>query len=176
MNLKQIAYFAWIPFLAADLGSFVGGMLSPMFQKMGLKVITARKASMTAAACMMPFALFIAKAPSGEWAILWFCCAAFGHNCISATLLTLPADLFPMRTVATANGLSGCIGGLGGFIFTLTVGWLVMHIGYTPIFSIIAVLDLVGAGLLWSLVRAPQSQAAVPAEVSEKLATEKAGS
>jgi ACS family hexuronate transporter-like MFS transporter len=157
MNLKQIAYFAWIPFLAADLGSFVGGLLSPMFQKLGLRVLTARKAAMTTAACMMPFALFIAKAPSGEWAILWFCCAAFGHNCISATLLTLPADLFPRRTVATANGLSGGIGYFGGMLFTLTVGYLVIHLGYTPVFSIIAVLDLIGAALLWSLIRTPQT-------------------
>jgi ACS family hexuronate transporter-like MFS transporter len=157
MNLKQIAYFAWVPFLAADLGSFVGGLLSPMFQKFGLSVITARKAAMTTAACMMPFALFIAKAPSGGWAILWFSCAAFGHNCISATLLTLPADLFPKRTVATANGLSGSVAHFGGMLFTFTVGMLVMNLGYTPIFAIIAVLDLVGAALLWSLVRTPST-------------------
>jgi ACS family hexuronate transporter-like MFS transporter len=31
LNLKQIGYFAWLPFLAADLGSLFGGMLSPLF-------------------------------------------------------------------------------------------------------------------------------------------------
>jgi ACS family hexuronate transporter-like MFS transporter len=155
MNLKQIALFAWIPFLAADLGSFVGGLLSPMYQKFGFKVLTARKMSMTTAALLMPFALLIAKAPSGEWAVFWFCFGAFGHNCISATLLTLPADLFPNQTVATASGLAGGIGYLGGMLFILTVGYLVMHLGYSPIFTAIAFMDIVGAAILWLLIRTP---------------------
>ncbi len=29
MDLKQIAMFAWLPFLAADLGSVVSGYLTP---------------------------------------------------------------------------------------------------------------------------------------------------
>ncbi len=155
MNLKQVALFAWIPFLAADAGSFVGGILSPMYQKLGLKVLTARKASMTTAALLMPFALLIASASTGEWAVFWLCFGAFGHNCISATLLTLPADLFPNRTVATASGLAGGIGYFGGMLFTLTVGWLVMHIGYGPIFTAIAFMDIIGAAALWILIRTP---------------------
>ncbi len=158
MNLKQIALFGWIPFLAADLGSFVGGLLSPMYQKIGFSVLNARRVSMTTAALLMPFALLIAKAPSGEWAVFWFCFGAFGHNCISATLLTLPADLFPKHTVATANGLSGCIGYFGGMLFTWGVGWLVMHLGYGPIFTMIAFFDIIGATALWLLLRIPQPQ------------------
>jgi ACS family hexuronate transporter-like MFS transporter len=158
MNLKQIGLFAWIPFLAADLGSFVGGALSPMYQKIGLKVLNARRASMTTAALLMPFALLIAKAPTGGLAIFWFCFGAFGHNCISATLLTLPADLFPKRTVATANGMSGCIGYLGGMLFTALAGWLAMHVGYSPIFTMIAFFDIIGAIALWTILRVPKAQ------------------
>lgn len=158
MDLKQIALFGWIPFLAADLGSFVGGILSPMYQKIGFGVLNARRASMTTAALLMPFALLIAKAPSGGWAVFWFCFGAFGHNCISATLLTLPADLFPKHTVATANGLSGCIGYFGGMLFTWGIGWLVMHLGYGPIFTMIAFFDIIGATALWLILRIPQPQ------------------
>ena len=158
MNIKQIGYYAWIPFLAAGLGSFIGGILSPLYQKLGMSVLTARNASMTTSALLMPFALFIASAPSGEWAVFWLCFGAFGHNCISATLLTLPADLFPKRTVATANGISGGIGYLGGMLFTWTVGWLAMNVGYTPIFTAIAFLDIIGAAVLWAFLRVPKSQ------------------
>jgi ACS family hexuronate transporter-like MFS transporter len=156
MDIKQIGYFAWIPFLAADLGSFIGGLLSPMYQKLGCSVMTARKAAMTTGAMMMPFSLLIATAPSGGWAIFWFCFGTFGHNCISATLLTLPADLFPRRTVASANGLSGCAGYLGSALFMLIVGQLVTHRGYSPVFTAIAFMDLIGAAFLWTLIRTPR--------------------
>jgi ACS family hexuronate transporter-like MFS transporter len=158
MNLKEIGMFAWIPFLAADLGSFIGGLLSPTYQKLGVGVLTARKLALTTAALLMPFTLLITKAPSGGWAIFWFCFGAFGHNCISATLLTLPADLFPKRTVATASGLAGFTGYFGGMLFTYLVGWLVMHLGYEPIFTMVAFFDIIGVTALWLLLRIPQTQ------------------
>ncbi len=42
LNLKQIGLFLWLPFLAADIGSFVGGVLSPFYQNLGFKVLTAQ--------------------------------------------------------------------------------------------------------------------------------------
>lgn len=157
MNLREIAIFGWIPFLAADLGSFVGGTLSPFFQKCGAKVLTARKLAVTVAALMMPFALLIASAPSGLWAVFWFCFGAFGHNCMTATLLTLPADLFPSRTVATANGFSGFFGYMGGMLFTLMVGLMVGSLGYGPVFVTIAFLDIFGAFFIWTMIKTTQT-------------------
>ena len=72
---------------------------------------------------------------------------------ISSTLLTLPADLFPKRAVATANGLSGTMGYLGGVLFTWVVGIAASAHMYTPLFLAIAVFDLIGAAVLWSLLR-----------------------
>ena len=103
----------------------------------------------------MPFALLIASAPSGVWAVFWFCFGAFGHNCLSATLLTLPADLFPSRSVATANGFSGFFGYFGGMLFTLIVGWVVMSTGYRPIFVVIAFLDIFAAFFIWTMMKDP---------------------
>ena len=44
MNLKEIALFAWMPFLAADIGCVLGGYLSPLFHKIreGLAVHVAQ--------------------------------------------------------------------------------------------------------------------------------------
>lgn len=158
MKLEEIGMFGWIPFLAADLGSFFGGLLSPTYQKLGVKVLTARKLALTTAALLMPFSLLITKAPSSGWAIFWFCFGGFGHQCISATVLTLPADLFPKRTVATASGLAGFMGYFGGILFTQIVGWLVMHGGYAPVFTMIAFFDIIGATAVWLLLRTPQTQ------------------
>jgi len=156
MDLKQIAMFAWIPFLAADAGCLAAGIFSMMYQKLGLSVLNARKATYTTAALIMPCSLFIANAPSAGWAILWFCCTGFGHQCLSTTALTLPADLFPRRTVATASGLSGSAALLGGMLFTLIIGWLVTTVGYGPIFIVIAFLDIIGSFILWTLLHTPK--------------------
>lgn len=157
MNLKQIGYFAWLPFLAADLGSMFGGVLSPFFiKKMHMPVMTARKCSAAVSAVLMVFAVFIGRAPSPEWAIFFFCIGTFAHQSMSATLMTLPADLFPKSTVATANGLTGTTAVLGGMIFTMIVGRVAQNIGYGPLFTAIAFLDIIGVAFLWSLLREPR--------------------
>jgi len=42
-SLKQIAAFAWIPFVAADLGNFAGGLSSGALIKRGMPLLRARK-------------------------------------------------------------------------------------------------------------------------------------
>jgi MFS transporter, ACS family, hexuronate transporter len=184
MNLKELAIFGWLPFLAGDLGSVAGGLFSPMYQKIfRCSVLTARKAAMTTSALMMPCVLFIIMAPPAGWAsfingigtlfhfdiapewigytwvLIWFSVGAFGHQCISATLLTLPADLFPKRTVATANGLTGSMSHLGGMIFTKITGLLLAaKVGYTPLFVTLGFFDIIGATLLWTMLRKPPVQ------------------
>jgi MFS transporter, ACS family, hexuronate transporter len=153
LKLKEIGYFAWVPFVAADIGCIVGGLLSPLFVELGASVLTARKLAATACGILMVFAIFIGVAPTAGWAIAFFCFGAFAHQAMSSTLLTLPADLFPKRMVATANGLSGTIGGVGGALFTLAVGIVVLKIGYAPLFVAIAFFDLIGSAFLWALLR-----------------------
>ncbi|HEX4385617.1 MAG TPA: MFS transporter [Myxococcales bacterium] len=153
LDLKQVAYFGWMPFLAGDLGCLAGGLLSPFFQRLGLKVLTARKAAMTVPAVLMTLTAFIGLAPSAALAVALFSVGAFAHQAISSTLLTLPADLFPTRAVATANGLSGTAGYLGGILFTFIVGRAAVTVGYTPLFFCIAVFDIIGAVCLWVFLK-----------------------
>ncbi len=154
MNLRQMGYFAWVPFLAADLGSIIGGILSPFFIKMGLSVIAARKCSAAVCALLMMFVVFVGGAPYAGWAIFFFCIGAFAHQAMSATLLTLPADVFPKSTVASANGLSGTMAVLGGMLFTWVTGIVAETMGYGLLFTIIAFLDIIGVAFLWVLLRA----------------------
>jgi MFS transporter, ACS family, hexuronate transporter len=155
MNLKEIGYFAWLPFVAGDLGSLFGGVLSPLFIKLKCSVLVARKLSASVCALLMVFAVFIGTASTPGWAIFFFCIGAFAHQAMSATLLTLPADLFPKRSVATANGLSGSAAGIGGLLFTMVVGIVAMKIGYRPLFTAIAFFDIIGTTVLWALLREP---------------------
>jgi ACS family hexuronate transporter-like MFS transporter len=40
-------------------------------------------------------------------------------------------------------------------VFTLSLGRLVDQVGYVPFFIVLGVLDLIGAAILWTLVRKP---------------------
>jgi MFS transporter, ACS family, hexuronate transporter len=46
-DLKQIALFAWMPFLAADLGCMFGGMVVVFLQRRGVNLINARRCAFT---------------------------------------------------------------------------------------------------------------------------------
>jgi ACS family hexuronate transporter-like MFS transporter len=153
LELKQVAWFGWMPFLAGDIGCLAGGLLSPLFLRMGAQVLTARKLAVTVPALLMTLTAFTGSAATAGMAVLFFSIGAFAHQAISSTLLTLPADLFPKRAVATANGLSGTLGYLGGIVFTFIVGRAAATIGYTPLFWGIAVFDVAGAIVLWSFLR-----------------------
>ena len=155
-KLKETMYYVWLPFVGADLGCLFGGFLPPLFQKLGLAILTARKASATVAGVIMLTAALIAGATSPFWAIFYIAVAAFAHQTMSSTLLTLPADLFPKRTVATAFGLAGTVGYAGGLIFLGIISQVVDAYGYGPLFTTIAFLDLIGAGLVWILIRKPK--------------------
>jgi ACS family hexuronate transporter-like MFS transporter len=59
--------------------------------------------------------------------------------------------------------MAGTCGNAGVLIFSLLMGALVMRIGYTPFFVGLAALDLLGAVVLWTIVRErrPTTMAAV---------------
>ena len=50
-------------------------------------------------------------------------------------------------------GMAGTLGNAGLLIFSLLIGGLVATVGYTPFFICLAVLDLLGAVVLWTVVR-----------------------
>jgi ACS family hexuronate transporter-like MFS transporter len=161
MDLKEIAIFAWLPFLAADLGGIFGGYLSPLLMKFfGIKLIDSRIAGIVLGAILMIGPGSIGLAASPYLAIALFCIGGFAHQMISALLNTLSADVFDAHEVATANGFTGTASWTGGLLFTLVVGALVSTIGYGPLFACLAVFDLVGAVIVIVLLRGSRAQTA----------------
>jgi ACS family hexuronate transporter-like MFS transporter len=153
-DLKQIALFAWLPFLAADLGSVFGGMVSALLQKhTGMSIVNARRAAFTLGACLMTSVAFAGRVQSPYAAILLFSVAGFAHQTLSVTVITMASDLFRRSEVATVAGMAGTLGNAGLLTFSLLIGGLVARIGYSPFFVCLAVLDIVGAVVLWTLVR-----------------------
>ena len=153
LDLKSIALWAWLPFLAADFGSLAAGLLPPWLMKRGASLVTSRKVTMTAGAICMVGPACIGLAGSPGVAIALFCVGGFAHQLLNGALVTLGADLFDSRTVATATGMAGSAAWIGGMLFTFAIGKSADVFGYNPLFVALAALDLMAAGVLWSLLR-----------------------
>jgi ACS family hexuronate transporter-like MFS transporter len=153
-DLKHIALFAWLPFLAADLGCIFGGLLSAALQKhWRLSVVNSRRVTFTVGAFLMTSVAFVGLVSSPYTAILLFSVAGFAHQTLSVTVITMASDLFRRSEVATVAGMAGTLGNAGLLSFSLMIGWLVSRIGYSPFFVCLSILDILGAIVLWTLVR-----------------------
>jgi MFS transporter, ACS family, hexuronate transporter len=155
LDLKSIALWAWLPFLAADFGSLAAGLLPTWLMKRGAGLLTSRKITMTLGALCMVGPACIGLATSPGMAIALFCIGGFAHQMLNGALITLCADVFDRRTVGTASGMAGTSAWIGGMLFTLLIGQSADTFGYNPLFVALAALDLLAAVVLWSLLRTP---------------------
>jgi ACS family hexuronate transporter-like MFS transporter len=152
-NLKEIALTAWLPFLAADLGCLFGGTVVVALQRRGVGLIDSRRGAFTLGAFLMTGMAFIGFVESPYVAVALLCLGGFAHQTLSVTVITMSSDLFRSTEVATVAGMAGTCGNAGLLLFNALIGALVIKIGYTPFFVALGGLDLVGAALLWALVR-----------------------
>ena len=160
-DLKQIALFAWVPFLAADIGCLFGGAVSMALQRRGVRLINARRGAFTLGACLMTGVAFAGFVRDPYIAIALISLAGFAHQTLSVTVITMASDLFKRNEVGTVAGMAGTCGNGGLLLFNLLIGGLVASVGYAPFFVCLGVLDLLGAAVLWTLVREP-APAATP--------------
>ncbi len=158
-SLKQIGAFAWIPFLAADIGNFTGGFASGFLIKRGMPTIRARKWVCVVSSLPILAGIPAALAHSAYWALALISLATWGYASWSTMGLTFPSDLFPQDVVASVTGLSGFVAsGFAGTLFTLTVGRLVdkFH-SYFYAFLAAGLVPMLATAIVLVLIRAPKS-------------------
>jgi ACS family hexuronate transporter-like MFS transporter len=142
LSLAQIGWMVSIPFIAADLGSIFGGMAGTALIRRGLSIDASRKLLMWAGAFLVPVSLLALAAETPIGALLWIGVGMFGIQVKSASLFTVPADIFAPRDLGLAWGLSGAAGSYGSSLFTPFVGYLVTRYSYAPVFWIVAVMHI----------------------------------
>jgi len=153
-NLQQIAMFAWMPFLAADFGCLFGGMVAMTLQKrFKISVVNSRRWAFTLGAFLMLGVGFAGTVKSPYAAIALLSLAGFAHQTLSVTVITMSSDLFRKSEVATVAGMAGLFGNAGLLLFSLLIGGLVKTIGNTPFFVCLGLFDVLGAVILWTMVR-----------------------
>ena len=120
MDIKQFALFAWLPFVASDLGCLFGGYLAPFLHKrLGMALIPSRLTVITIGAFCMVGPALISFVVNPILAILCFSLGGFAHQMLSSMMYAVVGDVFEKPEIGTATGIAGMFGYLGGAIFTL---------------------------------------------------------
>ncbi len=97
-DIKEVGYFAWIPWAAAGVGCLAIGSLSSAFVRRGLSLNLARKIAMGISVSVMP-CLLLVPICSNRTVIIPFAIAYFGQQAWSTLVMTIPADICPRRAV-----------------------------------------------------------------------------
>lgn len=143
-DIKQVSYYAWIPYAASGVGSFLGGWFSSVLLHRGRSLDSARKIALGICAFAMPSVMLVSLAPV-SLALVLFSIAFFAQQAWSGLVMTLPADIFPLNLVGTVAGLIGFGGAMGGAVFGLIVGFLLSHgVSYGELFVAVGTFHLIG--------------------------------
>ncbi|MEA9390420.1 MFS transporter [Acerihabitans sp. TG2] len=154
MPLRDIAMFAWLPFLAADFGGMAGGFLNNfMMKRWRITTVNARRIGFSLGAILMLPLAFVGFVKSPYLAIGLVSICGFAHQMLSTQVITMATDLFKRNETSTVSGFAGTAGWSGIFICTLIMGSLVNTIGYNPFFMFLSIMDIIGAIILWTMVK-----------------------
>jgi ACS family hexuronate transporter-like MFS transporter len=143
-DVKQVSYYAWIPYAASGIGSFLGGWLSSTLLRRGHTLDFSRKFVLGLSALCMPVVMLVPVVPVA-WALLLFSIAFFCQQSWSGLIMTLPADIFPLSAVGSVSGLVGFGGAIGGAIFGVVAGFLLgQGFGYQTLFLVVGTFHIIG--------------------------------
>lgn len=148
LTLKTVGTTLWVLYVAADIGSLLGGFFSgKLVPRLG--TLRARFAIMLpVSACM--FALCtVPHLHSITVAIAVLSALALCHMAwmTNATVMTL--DLFPRSMATTVQGMVGSASAVGGLITAAVIGSSIQTHGYAPVFYGLCMLHPLAALLLW---------------------------
>ncbi len=137
MDLKGLSVPTAAVYLAAGVGSIVGGGISSWLIRRGMPVNRARKLAMLACALAVTPVWFAAGVSNIWTAVAMIGLAAAAHQGWSANLFTTVSDRFPRRMVSSVCGLGGMFGAIGGML----IAWVTAHLlqltgSYVPVFAL----------------------------------------
>jgi MFS transporter, ACS family, aldohexuronate transporter len=164
-DVKQVGYYAWIPYAAAGVGCLVGGWFSGWLLRRGWSLDASRKIALGASASVMPLIIFVTQAPT-DLAIVLFSIAFFGQQSWSTLVMIVPTDLFPGRIVASVAGMVGFGGAMGGVVFNLVAGRILdSGLGYGTVFSTVGTFHVAAFIVIMLTIRRIAPLAAFSGEV-----------
>ena len=163
IELKTGLFAVWIPFIAADLGSFFGGGVSGYLINRGWPLGAARKALIIFGGVGMTMIIPTIFTTDVRWIALLFALATFTYAGFTTMANVLPSDLYSSESVASVSGLSGTGAGIGTIVAFKLIGYFSdarratgTH-SFDPIVIIAGLVPFAGMILVLLLVRNTQA-------------------
>ncbi len=152
LNVKEIAFSAWVPYVGAMLGAWFGGLLAQNRLNTGWTVNKTRKMIITLGCLIMIPCFFLLKAPgSATIAVMIMAVLLFGFQVAIGNVQTLPSDMFSGKIVGTLSGFAGTAAKLGAFGLTFLIPLLTKGGNYTSAFLIGGILAIIALLAVWIL-------------------------
>ena len=159
INLRSGLIAVWIPFIAADLGSFFAGGISGYLIERGWSLGWARKMPMVYGGIGMTMLIPTIFTTNVYLIALLFAIATFTYAGFTIMANVLPSDLYNSESVASVSGLSGTGAGIGTIVAFKLIGYFSdarlatgTH-SFDPIIVIAGLVPLGGMILVLLLVR-----------------------
>lgn len=159
IELKSGLIAVWIPFLAADAGSFFAGGTSGYLVRRGWSLGAARKAPIIYGGIGMTLLIPTIFTTNLYVIAFLFAVVTFTYAGFTTMANVLPSDLFSSQSVASVSGLSGTGAGIGTIVAFKLIGYFSdarrttgTH-SFDPIVILAGVVPFVGMILVLLLVR-----------------------
>jgi ACS family hexuronate transporter-like MFS transporter len=123
LNIKELAFSAWIPYVGAMIGSISGGWFSGHLIRKGHSVDKARKTAMLlGGAVIIPAVIASVLVPNAVVAVILMAFVLGGFQFTITNIQTLPSDLHCGKSVGSLAGLGGAAAVLGTILAILFAG------------------------------------------------------
>jgi ACS family hexuronate transporter-like MFS transporter len=114
LNIKELAFSAWVPYVGAMVGSVAGGWYSGFLIRKGATVDKARKQAMIlGGVIIIPSIIAAVLVPNAPLAVILMAFVLGGFQFTMTNIQTLPSDLHGGKSVGSLAGLGGAAAVLG---------------------------------------------------------------
>ena len=138
LNIKEVAFSAWVPYVGAMVGSIAGGWFSGFLIRKGKSVDYSRKLAMVVGGIIiMPSILAAVYSTSSLMAVIFMAFVLGGFQFVMTNIQTIPSDLHSGKSVGSLAGLGGAAAVLGTILAILFAQYIT---SWLLLFSLLAAL------------------------------------
>ncbi|HWI58321.1 MAG TPA: MFS transporter [Bacillota bacterium] len=148
VDQKELS-ITWVVYLAADIGTLGGGLLSGLLVKRGTTPMSSRLWAMLACACVVPLSALVPVAPSVGLALACSMAVVLAHMAWLINVSALVVDAIPQRIIGTAFGVVAAGSTFGGVLMNEVVKRLATSGHYETWFIVMACLHPLVWLALW---------------------------